>query len=54
MMNFIHRFLQDQNGATAIEYAAIAGFLSIVIVTVVVSIGLDVKTMLSAVVPAFD
>jgi pilus assembly protein Flp/PilA len=48
-MNFAYRFLRDQNGATAIEYAAIAAFLSIVIVAVVMGIGSTVKTKLMGV-----
>jgi pilus assembly protein Flp/PilA len=39
MRNLISRFLRDQSGATAIEYAIIAGGLSIVIVTAVAGIG---------------
>lgn len=43
MMKFAYRFLRDQSAATAIEYAAIAGFLSIVIVTAVAGLGSTVK-----------
>jgi len=39
MRRLIWKFLADQSGATAIEYAIIAGFLSIVIVTAVNGIG---------------
>ena len=42
-MEFAYRFLQDQRGATAIEYAAIAAFLSVVIGAVVAGIGSTVK-----------
>ena len=49
MTKFAHRFLQDQSGATSIEYAAIAGFLSIVIVIVVAGLGSTVKAMLTSV-----
>jgi pilus assembly protein Flp/PilA len=38
-MRLIWKFLDDQSGATAIEYALIAGFLSIVIVVAVNGIG---------------
>jgi pilus assembly protein Flp/PilA len=48
-MKFSYRFLQDQSGSTAIEYAAIAAFLSIVIVTVVTGIGSTLKTKLMGV-----
>ena len=43
------RFLQDDRAATAIEYAIIAGTLSIVIVTVVASIGTTVNTTFTTV-----
>ncbi len=33
------RFLQDQSGATAIEYALLATFVSVLIVTAVTQIG---------------
>jgi pilus assembly protein Flp/PilA len=46
VMKFAYRFLQDQRGATAIEYAAIAVFLSIVIVTVVTGVGSTLKIKL--------
>lgn len=43
------RFLKDDGGATAIEYAIIAGTLSIAIVTVVTSLGTSVNTMFTSV-----
>jgi pilus assembly protein Flp/PilA len=43
-MRLIKRFLADQSGATAIEYALIAGFLSIVIVVAVNGIGVTLNT----------
>jgi pilus assembly protein Flp/PilA len=39
MRRLISRFLKDRSGATAIEYAIIAGGLSIVIVAAVNGIG---------------
>jgi pilus assembly protein Flp/PilA len=39
MRRLVWKFLADQSGATAIEYAIIAGFLSIVIVTAVNGLG---------------
>jgi pilus assembly protein Flp/PilA len=39
MRKLISRFLKDRSGATAIEYAIIAGGLSIVIVAAVNGIG---------------
>jgi pilus assembly protein Flp/PilA len=48
-MKIAYRFLHDQRGATSIEYAAIAAFLSIVIVTVVAGIGSTLKNKLMSV-----
>jgi pilus assembly protein Flp/PilA len=43
MQWLVSRFLRDESGATAIEYAVIAAGISIVIVTVVNGIGTEVK-----------
>jgi pilus assembly protein Flp/PilA len=43
------RFLRDDTAATAIEYAIIAGGLSIVIVAVVQSIGTSLNTKFTSV-----
>ena len=45
-MSTLRRFLADQEGATAIEYAMIASGISIVIAAVVVTIGDQIKTNL--------
>ena len=42
----LRRFLADQEGATAIEYAMIASGISIVIAAVVVTIGDQIKANL--------
>jgi pilus assembly protein Flp/PilA len=47
------RFLQDETGATAIEYAIIAGSLSIAIVVAVQSIGSGLSTTFTSVATAF-
>lgn len=39
MLRLLSRFLKDQAGATAIEYAIIAGGISILIVTAVSGVG---------------
>lgn len=39
MRNLVARFAKDQSGATAIEYGLIAGLISVVILTVLGSIG---------------
>jgi pilus assembly protein Flp/PilA len=43
------RFLKDESGATAIEYAIIAGMLSIAIATAVTAVGTSVNTMFTKV-----
>jgi pilus assembly protein Flp/PilA len=48
-MKLPYRFLQDQRGATTVEYATIAAFLSIVIVAVVAGIGSTLKAKLMGV-----
>jgi pilus assembly protein Flp/PilA len=45
-MSTLRRFLADQEGATAIEYAMIASGISIVIAAVVVTIGDQIKANL--------
>ena len=39
----LKRFFRDESAATLIEYAIIAGFISIAAYTVIVSIGKDVN-----------
>ena len=39
MTNLIKRFVQDDSGATAIEYGLIAAGISVAIITVVISLG---------------
>jgi pilus assembly protein Flp/PilA len=43
MRQLISKFLNDETGATAIEYAVIAAGISIVIVTIVNGIGTEVR-----------
>jgi pilus assembly protein Flp/PilA len=40
----LKRFLRDESGATAIEYGLIAAGISVVIITVVNSLGSQLKT----------
>jgi len=41
-MSFV-RFLRDERGSTAIEYAVIAGLIFLVIVTAIVPIGIELS-----------
>ncbi len=45
----LKRFIADRRGATAIEYALIAGIISIVVVTGATSIGLTLSGSFQAV-----
>jgi pilus assembly protein Flp/PilA len=49
MAQMVIRFCKNASGATAIEYALIAGFVSIVIVTAVHAIGTSLNTTFSSV-----
>ena len=44
MNNLILRFLQDETGATAIEYGLIAALIAVVIITGVKSVGTKLST----------
>lgn len=43
LLNTIRVFARNENGATAIEYALIAGGISIVILTAVIAVGDTVR-----------
>lgn len=43
-MSMFTRFLNDQSGATAIEYGLIAGLIAVVIITSVTAIGTKLNT----------
>lgn len=43
MTNFIKNFLQDEEGATAIEYGLIAGLIAVVIIAAVSALGTEIK-----------
>ena len=49
MLRLVSRFLNDESGATAIEYCLIAVGLSIVIITAVNGIGSTLNTKFSSV-----
>ena len=44
MTNLISRFIQDDTGATAIEYGLIAAGIAVAIITVVGSMGTNLNT----------
>jgi pilus assembly protein Flp/PilA len=43
-MNIISRFVRDESGATAIEYGLIAALISVVIITIVSTLGKQLST----------
>jgi pilus assembly protein Flp/PilA len=53
MPSFALRFVQDQSGATAIEYGLIAAMVAVVIVTAVTSLGNNLSATYSRVVAQF-
>ncbi len=48
-MPLVIRFLKDENGATAIEYALIAAGVALAIITVVKGVGTKLNTTFSTV-----
>jgi pilus assembly protein Flp/PilA len=48
MKTVVQRFAKDQSGATAIEYGLIAAGISIAIITVVNSLGSQLKNTIAA------
>ena len=40
-MTFLHRFLRDESGATAIEYSLIASFIALIVIGALRTIGLN-------------
>jgi len=50
----IQRFLHDEEGVTAIEYALIAALISVVAATVLTTVGTNVRTVFCGVRDAID
>ena len=48
-MNILNRFAKDESGATAIEYGLIAGLISVVILTVLGTIGTRLNTKFTSI-----
>ena len=45
MKNLIARFVRDEQGQDLIEYALLAGFISLAVVTAVVNVGTSLNTL---------
>ena len=48
-MNLVRRFVNDERGATAIEYGLIAAGISVAIVAVVNTLGTNLNTTFSSI-----
>ena len=49
MSKLISRFVRDESGATAIEYGLIAALISVVIITVLTTVGSNLNTKFGSV-----
>ena len=49
MSNLIRRFLQDESGATAVEYGLVAAGISVAIIAVVQGLGSKLNTTFTSV-----
>ncbi len=49
MTNFVKRFINDESGATAIEYGLIAALIAIVIITGFTAVGNNMNTKMEAI-----
>ena len=49
MLAYLHIVLKDESGATAIEYALIAGLIALAVVSAVTTIGSHVSTTFNTV-----
>jgi len=52
MTNLVSRFVRDESGATAIEYGLIAALISVVIITVLTTIGTSLQAKFQTVASA--
>ena len=49
MTKFVSRFMNDESGATAIEYGLIVALIAVVIITAVTTVGTNLKTSFTSV-----
>lgn len=54
MLKFLKGLIQDQSGATAIEYGLIAALVSVAAITALTAMGGSLNTMFSTVSTALD
>lgn len=53
MLGFV-KFLNDQSGATSIEYSLIAAFIGLAIITAAIALGVEVRGAFESVQQGFD
>ncbi len=53
MYAIFHKFIRNDDGATAIEYALIAGFIGLTIITSATLVGVELTGIFNAVVNGF-
>jgi pilus assembly protein Flp/PilA len=49
MSKFVSRFMNDESGATAIEYGLIAALIAVAIITAVKTVGTNLSTTFNSV-----
>jgi pilus assembly protein Flp/PilA len=49
MPNVFHRFVSDESGVTAVEYALVAALIAVVLINVLATTGTRLKTTFSSV-----
>jgi pilus assembly protein Flp/PilA len=49
MAQFVSRFLDDERGATAIEYGLIVALISVVIITAVTNVGVNLRAKFNSI-----
>ena len=54
MKKFATRFMNDESGATAIEYGLIAALIAVVIISAVTALGSNASTKFNAVASAME
>lgn len=54
MRKLMNIFVQDESGATAIEYGLIAGLISVVIITAVTTVGANLSSKFSTIATALQ
>lgn len=54
MSKFVSRFMNDESGATAIEYGLIVALIAVVIITAFTTIGNNLNTKMTAAATALN